>query len=379
MPYITVRQTQRTHQVTFEDILFDRVPFKNNDARTSNGGTVTFLVDRQKTIDAHRRLVNIQDLIRSLNAFNEACADLIAVEDKSTLYRTFHIPKKSGGYRQINEPCPDLMNALRALVSLFEDRFNALYHTSAFAYVKGRCTIDAVRRHQKNRSRWFLKTDFSDFFGSTTQEFLYSMLSRIFPFSEVVQSRTGAEALRKALSICFLNGGLPQGSPASPMLTNLMMIPIDHTLCNELIRQGYIYTRYADDILISGRGSFDHQEMCRYIEGVLANFNAPFRIKPQKTRYGSSAGRNWNLGVMLNSQNEITIGRRNKEYLKAACNSYVNDKQKNTPWDYHDVNVLLGKISYYRMVEPDYIKGFIDHFNQKKGVNLMRMLRDDIR
>lgn len=379
MPYITVRQTPRSHQVTYEDVLFGRVPFKNNDVRTSNGGTTTFLVDRQVTIDHHMRLVNIQDLIRSLNAFNQAYADLIAVEDKSTLYRTFHIPKKSGGYRQINEPSPELMNALRTLVSLFEDKFNALYHTSAFAYVKGRCTIDAVKRHQYNRSRWFLKTDFSDFFGSTTPEFLYSMLSMIFPFSEVVRWRNGADALKCALSLCFLNGGLPQGSPASPMLTNLMMIPIDHRICNELIREKYIYTRYADDILVSGRGSFDHQGMVRFIEGVLADFHAPFRIKPEKTRYGSSAGRNWNLGVMLNGDNKITIGRKNKEYLKAACNSYVNDKKNNVAWDYHDINVLLGKISYYRMVEPDYIKGFIDHFNQKKNVNLMRMLRDDIR
>lgn len=379
MPYITVRQTPRSQQITFEDILFGRVPFKDNDVRVSNGGTVTFLVERQQTIDQHRRLVNVQDLIRTLNAFNSAFASVIDVEDKNALYRTFHIPKKSGGYRQINEPSTELMGALRTLVSIFEEKFNALYHTSAFAYVKGRCTIDAVKRHQANQSRWFLKTDFSDFFGSTTPEFLYDMLSRIFPFSDVVQSGAGADALRKALSVCFLNGGLPQGSPASPMLTNLMMVPIDHQLCNELLKQGYIYTRYADDILISSRGTFDYQKMCEYIESVLAKFGAPFRIKPQKTRYGSSAGRNWNLGVMLNSQNEITIGRKNKEYLKAACNSYVNDKQHNTPWDYHDINVLLGKISYYRMVEPEYIKGFIEHFNQKKGVNLMRMLRDDIR
>lgn len=185
------------------------------------------------------------------------------------------------------------------------------------------------------------------------------MICKIFPFSEVVKLPEGAAALKTALSLCFLDGGLPQGTPISPMLTNLIMIPIDHALCNDLLRRGFIYTRYADDIQISSKVSFDYSEVCRQIESVLARFDAPYHIKPTKTRYGSSAGRNWNLGVMLNKDNQITIGRKNKDYLKAACNNYINDRRHNVRWEQHDVLVLSGKISYYKMVEPEYIAGFM--------------------
>ena len=158
-----------------------------------------------------------------------------------------------------------------------------------------------------------------------------------------------------------------------------MMIPFDHKVCNTLAKKGYVYTRYADDIQISHRESFDWQAACEYIDATLKGFGAPFSIKPQKTRYGSSAGKNWNLGVMLNKDNQITIGRKNKEYLKAACNNYIRDKKNGVRWELHDILVLKGKISYYKMVEAEYIINFISWFNQKNHVNLMKLLRDDIR
>lgn len=377
MPYITVMQTQRNHQVSFEDILFDRVPFFNNNPVFKNGGTVTFLVEKEDTIEKYRKRVNVQQLIKLLEAFNAAHEYLFNAERRS-LYHTFYIPKRSGGYRKIDEPLPDLMSALRQLKTIFEAHFGALHHTSAFAYVKGRSAVDSVKKHQMNKSRWFLKTDFSNFFGNTNEDFVWQMITKIFPFSEVVKSASGSNALRKALSLCFLDGGLPQGTPISPLLTNIVMVPIDHRLTNDLVKKGYVYSRYADDILISHRESFEYKDVCSYMSDILKMFGAPFALKPEKTRYGSSAGRNWNLGVMLNKENKITIGRKNKEYLKAACNSYVIDKRNKTPWDVHDILVLRGKISYYKMVEPDYIEQFIRWFNEKNNVNLLKMLREDL-
>lgn len=378
MPYITVLQNQRNHQITFEDILLDRVPFFNSNPVFKSGGTITFLVSRSETLEKYMRRMNINGLIQVLEMFNQSHEQLFKA-DRTSLYRTFYIPKHSGGLRKIDEPRQELMAALRELKAIFEERFNALHHTSAFAYVRGRSTIDAVRKHQLNKSHWFLKTDFSNFFGNTTEEFLYDMVSRIFPFSEVTKSDTGAAALRKALSLCFLGGGLPQGTPISPLLTNLAMLPIDHRITNDLAKKGYVYSRYADDILISHRENFDHEAICRYIGDVLKTFNAPFTLKPEKTRYGSSAGRNWNLGVMLNKDNKITIGRKNKEYLKAACHSFITDQRNGVQWELHDILVLKGKISYYKMVEPEYIEKFIGWFNEKNRVNLMKMLRDALR
>ena len=223
-----------------------------------------------------------------------------------------------------------------------------------------------------------MKIDFSNFFGSTTPDFLISMLARIFPFSEVAKVQRGEAALRNALDLCFLNGGLPQGTPISPMLTNLMMIPIDHRIANDLHGGRFIYTRYADDTCISSAFDFNYIDKVNYISKVLSEFRAPFEINRRKTHYGSSAGSNWCLGLMLNKDNNITIGWKNVERFKAMCHSYIVDRMNGRGWDRSDVQKFNGLISYYCNIERNYINHIIDHYNQKYHVNMKAMIKEDL-
>lgn len=327
------------------------------------------------------RKINVPGLIAKLGQFN-ASTDVLREQPRETLYQSFHIPKRSGGLRRIDAPLPELMNALRQLKTIFEDDFGALYHTSAFAYIKKRSTIDAVKRHQRNESKWFGKYDLSDFFGSTTLDFVMKMFSMIFPFSEVVKTYYGENELRKALELAFLNGGLPQGTPVSPIITNIMMIPIDHKLSNGLKNynnQKFVYTRYADDFLISSKCSFRPEEIEGYIVNILNEFEAPFTIKSQKTRYGSSAGRNWNLGVMLNKDNKITVGHQKKRQFQAMLSSYIMDKKNGVSWDLHDIQTMEGYRNYYRMVEGEAIDHLVEHISKKFDVDVVSMIRDDLK
>ena len=378
MPYITMMQSPRYHQLSFEEIISGKFtgPLVISDNETNTRTYFTINVDR-RMLDK----VDVFGLVRILTDFCDGHSDLYK-KKRTDLYNRFHIPKKSGGLREINAPVPELMSALRELKEIFETKFCALYHTSAFAYVRGRSTIDAVKKHQTNGSHWFLKTDFSDFFGSTTMDFLMRMLSQIFPFSEVVKIPSGKAALMRALDLCFLNGGLPQGTPISPMLTNLMMIPIDHRLYNCLRGykgNNYVYTRYADDILISSRRNFDHEEIVSFIKDTLWEFHAPFSIKAEKTRYGSSAGSNWNLGLMLNKDNEITIGTKNKQRFRAMIFSYAMDRKNGKQWELHDVQVMNGLINYYSMVEKGYIDAAIRALDEKLKIDLEKMIKADLR
>ena len=363
--YITVNREPRVYQLTFEDIMYGLDESKlalQKDTRD----TTTWKVDA-----INRRLIEKTDfnaMQAALRGFVERYQDLIAVEDKSTLYRSFKIPKRSGGLRQIDAPNDELKRALYDLKMIFEKKFYMSYHTAAFAYVHGRSTIDSVKRHQQNKSRWFLKTDMRHFFPSTSPEFLMKMLCMTFPFCAFVQDDWGnRELLEKALSLCFLNGGLPQGTPTSPMLTNALMIPIDHAIskmCHEY-QPHLCYTRYADDILISSEYSFKWTDVQNKLIAILNSFEAPFSLHPDKTRYGSSAGRNWNLGVMLNAENKITIGHEKKKVFKAMVFQFMTDDSKGVAWGLEDVQHFLGLISYYRMVEKESIDAILATYSAK--------------
>jgi len=384
MPYITFRREAQHKQVSFEELLAGPVPDSSFNGPQSSA-TWTYLV-REPRMELFSQF-DLQGAINALTAFNQKYAALFD-QPRRELYNSFSIPKKSGGLRQIDAPKDELMSALRELKQILERDCYALYHTSAYAYVHGRCTIDAVKCHQQNNSNWFCKLDFANFFGKTTPEFVLRMLTDIFPFSEICKRPDGKRELVRALDLCFLTGtdsqnpraqGLPQGTPISPLLTNLMMIPIDHALTKRFRERNMVYTRYADDLLISNRQGFTTAEVEQLVGRVLEYFHAPFAIKPEKTRYGSRSGSNWNLGVVLNKDNKITIGWQQKKHFHAMLNNYILDRRNGTAWPLEDVMKFNGLISYYKMVEKAVVEQIIAHYNQKYRVSVMSLIKADLK
>ena len=380
MTYITVRQSPMYHQMTLEEFLFQdeaRDVLLNDNTTNTRTYEVPFLTEymvRKFRFDIHH-------LVEKLREFNDATASLRSAP-RHSLYEEFYIPKRSGGLRRIDAPCPELMDALRRLKTIFEEDFRALYHTAAFAYVKNRSTIDAVKRHQANESRWYAKYDLHNFFGSTTLDFMIRQFSMVYPFSEVVKNEDGLLQLTTALELAVLDGGLPQGTPISPLITNIMMIPIDYKLSNKLRnfeKQRFVYTRYADDFLVSSRYDFSYREIEKLMVDTLQEFGAPFSINTKKTRYGSTAGSNWNLGVLVNANNEITVGYQKKRQFKAMLTSYVLDRRNGTAWDKHDIQIMEGLRSYYRMVEKDTIDEIVSKIGTKFGVDIPALIKEDLR
>lgn len=369
--YITVRQKSYQHQISWEDLLMG-VDVKSPWNAPGSAGTITRIV--YSIPEEIVRKADIPRLIARLQKFTNDHKNLYEA-NRQDLYRTFFIPKRNGGLRRIDAPNDALMAALRQLKDILEIDCGALYHTSAFAYVKNRCHIDAIRKHQQNESNWFLKLDFKNFFGSTNKTFLFNMISKSFPFCEIIKSPEGKTALVNALDLCFLNGGLPQGTPISPTLTNIMMIPIDHLIFNTLAKKRFVYTRYADDLLISCIQAFDHREMTNYVNQVLNQMNAPFRINDEKTRYGSRKGSNWNLGIMLNKDNNITVGHMKKKHFKAALCNFIRDFQSENFWPIDEVRTLSGTMSYYKSIESEYFDYVVEHMNHKFNCNIQEMIR----
>ena len=305
MYYITAMQHRRPKQITIEDILFgEEDPYNAYENETESSSTATVTKSFPTISDEIRSKVNVDAIIGWLKRFNESNADLFETNRKD-LYTSWMIPKATGGFRQIDAPCPKLQNQLQRLAIFLKEDCGVLYHTSAFAYINGRSIVDNVQKHVG--SNWFLKTDFSGFFPSTTLDFTMKMMKIIFPLSEVCRTETGFNELKKALSLGFLNGGLPQGTCLSPVLTNMIMIPIDHKLFNTLTKRAIVYTRYADDIHISAREMFPYQKVVAFIEETLKEFEASYVIKPEKTHYGNLNGKNWMLGLMLTRDHKITV------------------------------------------------------------------------
>jgi hypothetical protein len=162
-------------------------------------------------------------------------------------YTTFTIPKKYGGTRTINAPIADLkhiQSQLAALLLKCCDELSAKYgRQSSHGFATGRSILTNAHAH-RGRAHVF-NLDLADFFGS----FNFGRVRGFF-------IRDNDFALDPAVAtviaqIACHNNALPQGSPASPVITNLIGNILDTRLVRLARRTDCIYTRYADDLTFS--------------------------------------------------------------------------------------------------------------------------------
>jgi len=286
--------------------------------------------------------------------------------DTSTKYDKFYIPKHSGGIREINAPMKDLADLQREIVSVFTHILKIKAHNNAFAYVPGRSTKDALIRHKNNKSKWFLKMDVKGFFPNCDKVFILKQFNQVYPLYLIEDS-----VLSRIIDVCLLDGGLPQGAPSSPLITNIIMLPIDYILNHKLFnfnKSHYCVTRYADDILISNEYHFNYRDIVKVVEDTFKKQEAKFVLNDKKTRYASSAGRNWNLGLMYNNQGNITVGHKRKKRIKNAMYAIIKDNCETITWSITDAQIVVGELAYLQQIEPDALKEHISKLEKKYNV-----------
>ena len=276
---------------------------------------------------------------------------------------TFQIPKKGGGSRTIVAPGNYLKISQQHILHRLQKRIKVLEHDAAYAYVEGRSIKSALMVHQANDSKFFLKVDIEKFFDNCTTELLQSKLSVVYPFNKYPK-----DVLTKLINLATLNGVLPQGMPLSPFLTNILMVPFDYTFSWYCKQKGLIYTRYADDILISSKEDFSFETVINKIHSIFEKLDYPFKLKESKTRYGTRNGRNWNLGLMLNKDNQITVGHVKKKELKTIIYKIVNNEI--IPDDH-----IQGTFAYLKQIEPVYFNHLDQYCTRVYNKSLVDILK----
>ena len=359
MIYCTFYAKKKPQQITFEDLLLN--PFMEMPVATTKDHTkVTVKIAEGYGLDLYIKR-NTPD---ATHLYDELIEEIKTEEH----YKHFEIPKKNNPHkkRPIDAPDDIIAPIQTYYKSYIEEYLRVLPHKAAHAYVKERGTLTAMQAHQKNESKWFLQIDLKNFFNSINEEWLRKMLLKVYPFPYIEES-----TLNNIIKISLLNGTLPQGSHLSPTLTNIVMMPIDHEITETLHnynKQHYVYTRYADDITISSKYKFNKGEILGIIEKIFKEFEVPFRINDEKTRFGSSAGRNYHVGLILNKDNQISLGHEKNNKFKAMLFNFCTSGEE---WEVQSVYRMLGLISYYKSIEPEFVKKMLKKYNEKFNMDIL--------
>lgn len=215
-------------------------------------------------------------------------------------YRSFVIPKKNGKLRNINEPYPTLKEIQNWILH------NILEKTSvsifAKAYIPGKQLKENARFHKNQKI--VLKFDVKNFFESISLFEVYKVF-RHFGYTKKLSSMLAR--------LCCLNDCLPQGASTSPYLSNLFAKKLDKRIGTYCIKNQLRYSRYSDDITISGDIAEDKiPKIKNFIIHVLQDYNLSLNI--EKTQILRKSNRQIVTGIIVNDK--LSVGYKNKKKIR---------------------------------------------------------------
>lgn len=238
-------------------------------------------------------------------------------------YAGFEIPKRRGGKRLIKAPVPRLALLQRRLATLLYDCIDELQQGSspsrrslAHGFERERSIITNASCHRHRR--YVLNLDLEDFFPTINFGRVRGFFVKDKHFA--LQPKVATIIAQIA---CHQNE-LPQGSPCSPVISNLVGHLLDSRLARFAKTHKCTYSRYADDITFStNKKQFPRELAVRASESSakwhlgreLVNKieHSGFKINHNKTRMQIRGSRQVTTGLMVNQKVNIR-----PEYWRAA-------------------------------------------------------------
>lgn len=299
-------------------------------------------------------------------------------------YHTFKVPKKSGGYRNISSPDEKLKWVQGKLNNYILKKYEFL--DCQYGFVKGKSIVDNAKVHQK--SKYILNIDLKSFFPSIH----FGRVRGAFMAKPFNLSNEVATVLAKIA--CYHNE-LPQGSPCSPTISNIVCYTLDKRMIKLSEEYHFSYTRYADDITISSDTPLPKEIIIRTEENIIIVGkklrsiieHQGFTLNETKTNYSFPKERKEVTGLIVNQKVNIKkvylkelralLHRAEKEGLEEAAIYYFKlQKEDRFIYTrknllYHIRNVIEGKLNFISMVRGK--KDFVYQRYLEQYVNILSM------
>lgn len=269
------------------------------------------------------------------------------------------IPKPDGGTRILGIPTVVDRLIQQALHQVLSPIYDPDFSAWSYGFRSGRSAHDAVmqaKEHINGGRRWVVDLDLSKFFDEVHHTRLIGTLSKR------VEDRRVIHLIDRYLKAGMMYDGIeerrtkgtPQGSPLSPLLSNIVLDELD----KELERRGHHFVRYADDFQIYVGSKRTAERVMESIGGFIEK-----KLKLKINKEKSAIGRPWErtlLGYSFTNHKEVKVSKKSvtrlrdkvREKLRQGRGRNLNKFIK------EDLNPLLrGWINYFKLSET---KGFAE-------------------
>lgn len=274
-------------------------------------------------------------------------------------YKIYEIPKRNGRMRTIAQPSAALKSIQRYI--LRQKLIHLPIHQTAVAYTKRLSIRDNACSHVE--SRYIIKLDFKNFFPSI----VVSDWRRLVRRAKVEQIELADLPIYDKI-LFWGDGGIKAtrlsiGAPSSPFLSNAVLYELDKKIALATEKKSVIYTRYADDITLSGNSLSTLLSAEQQVVKLFTTTNSPKLIFNSEKRglYGRGY-RRMVTGLVITPDNQVSIGRERKRLISAMLHRVALEGL-----DVLETERLRGLLGFCNSSEPQ----FIDRMRKKYGSNII--------
>ncbi|SMO83365.1 group II intron reverse transcriptase/maturase [Saccharicrinis carchari] len=291
---------------------------------------------------------------------DELVNQILRGEYLPSVVKLVEIPKPNGGVRQLGIPTVQDRILQQAISQVLTPIYEQVFSDHSYGFRPKRSAKHAIERassYVKDGRNIVVDMDMKSFFDEVNHDRL------MYRLSQLIQDKPLLKLIRKYLQSGVMTGGLvhqrlkgtPQGSPLSPLLSNIVLDELD----KELEKRGHYFVRYADDFSIFVRsqraGERVKESVCSYLTGKLK-----LKVNEQKSQVCKSSETKF-LGFTILDPGIITISVQSVSRFKKKVRELTKRNR----------GIALEQV--VSELEP-ILRGWLNYFRVAKCKRLLRNL-----
>lgn len=262
-------------------------------------------------------------------------------------YKTYPVSKGNGKSRTISQPSKSLKVVQSWILFYILNKLKV--SPSCKGFEKGLNILDNASPHLNATA--ILSLDIKDFFPSIPANKIYNIY-RILGYNSVISTIF--------TNLCCYNNSLPQGSPCSPKLSNIVCLRMDSRIQGYVSEYGIVYTRYADDLTFS---SFSPNKLSKLIPVIRSIIKTDeFKLNDSKTRIVGTSRAKRVTGLIV-ADSKIGIGKKKYKLIRSKIHHLTLKKNiKNFKLLEH----VRGYLAFMKSVDQDRYDNLLKYINVLK-------------